>query len=73
MARKTAHGGRRAGAGRKPILGNGTLKTYSLTAGHVQAVKDWAADHDMTESAAVRYFIERITGYRPPKGGETKT
>lgn len=58
--KKRKHGGRRAGAGRKPLPeGHTTIVSVTLTAKHIAKVERWQEEEDCsTFSQAVRQMID---------------
>lgn len=58
--RKRKHGGRRPGAGRKPLPeGHTTPVTVHLPAQHIAKVERWEEDHDAASfSDALRQIID---------------
>lgn len=61
--RKGKHGGRRAGAGRKPLPeGAGTPVTVWLPAAYIQRVVTWQDEHDCESfSEALRQLLDRAS------------
>jgi hypothetical protein len=53
------HGGRRAGAGRKPLAEGRLTRCYALTSRHVDALERYRQQHNLTSaSEAIRHLIE---------------
>jgi DNA-binding PadR family transcriptional regulator len=53
------HGGRREGAGRKPLSEGITRRLYSLTPRHVELLEQYRQTHALsTNSAALRHLID---------------
>lgn len=62
--RPRKHGGRREGAGRKPLGGLGTqVVSVTLTPAHVAKVERWQEAHDLESfSEALRQIIDALPG-----------
>jgi len=60
--RRATHGGRRKGAGRPLLDGQGTqVVTVRLTAKHIQKVERWQDEHDAENfSDAVRQIVDTV-------------
>jgi predicted DNA-binding ribbon-helix-helix protein len=56
-ARKKIWGGRRAGAGRKPVLKNPGRVTVNLEKEDLESLQDEAQDHDLSVGELIRKLV----------------
>jgi hypothetical protein len=55
----TAHGGRRAGSGRKPLAEGIVRRLFALTPRHLELLEQYRQRHELASgSAAMRHLIE---------------
>jgi hypothetical protein len=71
MAKKKAHGGKRAGAGRKVESPEGpaVIVAASVPSGLAEALDAYAAKHGCNRSQAVTEAIRGLLGKRKPAAG----